>query len=267
MKITVFVQALVTLAATATESWTSVGEKNAGTLLKLNEVAKELQGKQITESLVAKLSQDMAAFYAPKMSCSVGDNGAVGSFSLSDVSLAECAAAFAKINGNLKVIGWEMENIAIDPYSGGKTLLTNQPTDIVGMTSSGVEVPGSTFHRLDSGFQYIFNDQGQIVHFHNERDSGIMETLMDRVASFSRGVEELPITNSWISVGERNAGLLLKVNDIAKELQGKQMIPIRMAKLSQDLASFYAPTISCSAGDKSSSMSFSLSHVPLSACT
>merc|ERR1711865_206893 len=245
----------------------SVGEKNVAAVLRLNDIAQTLKGKQITAARVASLAQQMASFYAPELSCSAGDKATSMSFSLTAVPFAQCAGAFAKLWGNMKINNWQLANVAIDPATGGKTILTYQPSDFVGVTNDGVEVPGTEFHKVDVSSKYTFNDQGLVTDLHTELDSGIMEALMTEVTNYGLGVEQMPAAQSWASVGEKNVASVSAIMNIVKELQGKQVTPGLMAKLSQDLASFYASKVSCSAGDRMSTLSWRLIDVSLAECT
>merc|ERR1711865_110134 len=244
----------------------SVGEKNVAAVLRMGDIGQTLKGKQITAARVASLAQQMASFYAPELSCSAGDKTTSMSFSLTAVPFAQCAGAFAKLWGNMKINNWQLANVAIDPATGGKTILTYQPSDFVGVTNDGVEVPGTEFHKVDVSSKYTFNDQGLVTDLHTELDSGIMEALMTKVTNYGLGVEQMPAAQSWASGGERNVASVSEFMNIVKQLQGKQVTPGSMAKLSQDLASFYAPKVSCSAGDRMSTLSFRLVDVPLAEC-
>jgi len=253
--------------ALAAGSWADVGAKKVAAVFRLNYIGKTMQGKQITAARVASLAQEMSSFYAPKLSCSAGDKATSMSFSLTAVPFAQCAGAFAKLWGNLKINNWQLENVAIDPASGGKTILTYQPSDFVGMTNDGVEVPGTELHKVDVSSKYTFNDQGLVTDMHTEIDSGLMEALKMKVTNYGLGVEQMPAVQSWASVGEKNVAAVSGLMDIVKELKGKQVTPGLMAKLSQDLASFYASKVSCSAGDRMSTLSFRLVDVSLAECT
>ena len=95
----------------------------------------------------------------------------------------ECAGAFAKLLGNVKVIGWELANVAIDPSRSGRTIRTYQPTDFVCATADGQEVPGTELHAVDFSWQYQFNEQGQIAVYHMEMDSRIIEGVLNKVSN------------------------------------------------------------------------------------
>jgi len=208
----------------------------------------------------------MASFYAPELSCSAGDKATSMSFSLTAVPFAQCAGAFAKLWGNMKINDWQLDNVAIDPATGGKTILTYQPSDFVGVTNDGVEVPGTEFHKVDVSSKYTFNDQGLVTDLHTELDSGIMEALMTKVTNYGLGVEQMPAAQSWANVGKKNVASVSALMNIVKGMEGTQVTPGSMAKLYQNMASFYAPKVSCSAGDRMSTLSFRLVDVPMAEC-
>jgi len=251
----------------ATQSWASVGEKNVASVSEIMNIVKELQGKQVTPGLMAKLSQDLASFYASKVSCSAGDRMSTLSWRLIDVSLAECTKAVATFFGNTKLLDWDMRSIAIDPSSGGAKILTYQPFDMVGTTTGGMDVPGTDLHGVDMSLVYVFNEMGKVASFHQVVDADIIEGVQNKVDAFGRGVLLADTPNNWAEVGTRNVATVQKLNDINKQmLRGKQLeLPV-LTKLLKESSSFYASQVSCSAGDVQSSVSFSLKEVPMMEC-
>jgi len=251
----------------ATQSWASVGEKNVASVSEIMNIVKELQGKQVTPGLMAKLSQDLASFYASKVSCSAGDRMSTLSWRLIDVSLAECTKAAATFFDNTKLLDWDMRSIAIDPSSGGAKILTYQPFDMVGTTTGGMDVPGTDLHGVDMSLVYVFNEMGKVASFHQVVDADIIEGVQNKVDAFGRGVLLADTPNNWAEVGTRNVATVQKLNDINKQmLRGKQLALPVLTKLLKESSSFYASQVSCSAGDVQSSVSFSLKEVPMMEC-
>jgi len=221
----------------------------------------------VTPSLMAKLSQDMASFYAPEVSCSAGDRLSTLSFRLVDVPFAECFKGFAALLGSTKILDWDMKSVAIDPASGGAKILTYQPFDLVGTTTGGMDVPGTALRGVDMSFVYVFNDMGQIASFHQEVDTGIIEGVQSKVAGYGREILQAVAPSNWAEVGLKNVASLLKVVDLQKHMaEGKQLSLPLLTKLFKETSSFYASQVSCSTGDKQTSFSFSLSDVPYMEC-
>merc|ERR1711865_908391 len=251
----------------AAQSWANVGEKNVASVSALMNIVKEMKGKQVTPGSMAKLSQDLASFYASKGSGSAGDRMSTPSFRLVDVPLAECSKTFATLFGNIKFLDWDMRSIAIDPSSGGAKILTYQPFDMVGTTTGGMDVPGTELHAVDMSVVYVFNEMGKVASFHEVVDADIIKGVQNKVDAFGRGVLLAGASHNWAEVGTRNIATLLKVNDIAKHMvKGKQLALPLLTKLLKESSSFYASQVSCSAGDEQSSVSFSLKEVPFMEC-
>lgn len=178
--------------------------------------------------------------------------------------------AFARMYANVKATNSKLQSVAIDPASGGRNIIVYQPMDCVGTTDAGVEVPGTELHGLDMSFFYIFNEMGEIVSFHQQVESSMIEGVRSRVRSYvvmsNLGVAQVPASGTWERVGMQNVARVLSLNRVEQEVRGRQLNPVLLAKLSKDVASFYAPEISCSAGDKASRFSFTLTNVPAAEC-
>jgi hypothetical protein len=165
--------------------WTRVGEKNIETLQRLNRMAKEVQGKQMTRSLMATMSEQMMAFYAPKMSCRFWKMSAMA-VDLDNVPVSTCFAALARFGSYTKNLYFVMENAAVDPASGGKTILSYSSVDSAGVTSSGEEVPGTTVHGIPFNYRFKFNDEGKIYFMQQEADSTVFVGMVERAMAYSQ---------------------------------------------------------------------------------
>jgi hypothetical protein len=257
MKIVCALVAIHSLSAFAQESWTDVGERNIATLRKLNEITMQLKGKQITPSLVAKLTQETLSFYAPTVSCSAG-RGSNVDIHLTDVPVTDCWGPVSKIWRNTRVIDFDMHMMAIDPTSGGKTILAHMPYQAVGVTNAGQDVPGTNIRGVINQ-RYGFNHEGLLTRSDQEFDSGIVENMQKKVMMYENSVK-------WVDVGQKNIATLLHLTSIGKEMMlSKQMTPALLAKLADEMASYYAPEVSCSQS-KGSSFAVHLTNVPVKAC-
>merc|ERR1719491_1717203 len=257
------------LVAASGATWDEVGEKNIASLRKINAVSHSFKGAQITEEFMKKASAQMMSYFAPKMSCRAAE------VHLINVSPAECFVAVGQRmsnNGNVKSLGWKQTNLAIDPVSGGKTILTYQPGDITGTSMSGENVPGTEVSGIIVNYLYEFNEEGLVKGFAMDFDSSILQGISQKVRAYnaaqaqgmhtdlSKGVinwtpwrHQLSLTDgsisqtlhSWKEVGERHLATVRHLDDISKQLEGKHITPDVIRKLSNDFAAFYAPKMTC----------------------
>jgi hypothetical protein len=86
----------------------------------------------------------------------------------------------------MKFMDFSVKKIAIDPQSAGKTILAYQPYQAVGVTNEGTEVPGTHVHGIMFS-SFDFNDEGKIMHYDTELDSGILEGMVAKVQSYEKG--------------------------------------------------------------------------------
>merc|ERR1711935_252266 len=146
------------------------------------------------------------------MTCISGKETAL-SIHLEAVSPGECFQSFAEMFGFCKVVDFVIKDLAIDPASGGKTVLTYNSVDFVGTTPTGDEVPDTSKKGVVMSFRYKFNDQGLVTHMEQEFDSALFETMSTKVMAFAK--MELASTgpvmeesSTWVVVGQRNLATL-----------------------------------------------------------
>jgi hypothetical protein len=124
--------------------------------------------------------------------------------------------------------------MAIDPTSGGKTILAHMPYQAIGATNAGQDVPGTNIRGVINQ-RYGFNDDGLITRTDQEFDSGILEDMQKKVMMYENSAK-------WADVGQKNIATLLHLTSIGKEMMlSKQMTPALMSKLADEMASYYAP--------------------------
>merc|ERR1719272_1117751 len=104
---------------------------------------------------------------------------------LTNVPPRTCLMAKSKVFANTKYIDMELKKIAIDPESDGKTILATMPYKMVGTTDAGQDVPGSYVDGMQS-FRFDFNDEGKIMYYETEFDSGIVEGMMAKVQRYEK---------------------------------------------------------------------------------
>merc|ERR1719162_622515 len=104
----------------------------------------------------------MESNYAPTMTCIAGKKTRL-SIHLEAVSPGECFQSFAQLFGFCKVVDFVIKDLAIDPASGGKTVLGYNAVDFVGTLPTGDEVPDTRQNGVVMNFRYKFNEQGLIT--------------------------------------------------------------------------------------------------------
>merc|ERR1719162_55560 len=170
------------VVAGSDSTWDEVGEKNIASLRKMNAVSQSFKGAQITEEFMKKASDQMMSYFAPKISCRAAE------VHLINVSPAECFVAVGQRmsnNGNVRSLGWKQTNLAIDPASGGKIILTYQPGDITGTSMSGESVPGTEVSDMIVNYLYEFNDKGLVKGFAMDFDSSILQGISQKVRTYN----------------------------------------------------------------------------------
>jgi len=165
--------------------WKGVGVKNIETIQRINNMAKEIQGKQLSKSLFAKMSEEMMAFYAPKISCRFWKKSAMA-VNLDNVPVASCFTALGRFGSYIKNLDFVVENVAVDPASGGKAILTYNTADSTAVTPSGEDVPGAIVHGMPFNYRYKFNDEGKIYFMEQNADSTVMLGMVDRAMAYSQ---------------------------------------------------------------------------------
>jgi len=242
-------QASRTVLTGSFASWAEVGLRNIETIQTLNRLSDMLKGNQITPALMKSMSDQMESHYAPTMTC-ISGKGTKLSIHLEAVSPGECFQSFAQMFGFCKVVDFVIKDLAIDPMSGGKTVLGYNAVDFVGTMRTGEEVPDTMKKGVVMNFRYKFNDHGLISHMEQEFDSALFEMMSTRVTSFAKGelvstglvVEE---SRDWVEAGQRNLASLEKMDRLDQAVKGKQITPTMMAKLSNDQMALYAPRMTC----------------------
>merc|ERR1719491_1828158 len=123
----------------------------------------------------------------------------------------------------------DIVSLAIDPTSGGKTILTEWHNLVEGSTATGAIVPHSRIPYHDM-VRFDFDDAGLIVGFTCIGDDGVLDTIRHKV-------RELP--------GKRNAATAMKFGAAFQKLNGAKITPEVMAGISQELVSMTVPKMAC----------------------
>jgi len=257
---TLFAVLVIPSAAT----WAEVGEKNIATLRQMNELSQSMKGSQVTPQLMQEMSEKMMAFFQPEMSC---HGPAVH---LEKASPTACFLAVGQRmsnSGNLKIVNWVQTNLAIDPASGGKTILTYQPGAVVGTSMDQKEVPGTKVDDVVMNYLYEFNDAGLIQAFTIDFDTSILQGIANQVQVYNAAMAKSQLLSldayssswrtavsksqsltekaNWQEVGQRNMATVQKLDAISKQLIGKHITPAALGKLAASSEAFYAPAMTC----------------------
>merc|ERR1712129_492178 len=110
------------------------------------------------------------------MSCILAKQSGLGAH-MTDVTPGECFQAIGEMWRNVQVVDFANKNKAIDPNSGGMTLLSRMHANVFGATQDGLIVPGTTVDGMILNQRVMFNEDGLIHQFEQEFDSGILRKM------------------------------------------------------------------------------------------
>jgi len=227
---TTAVVCFVLLAVGAVGQTDSATQRNIAVVRKWEEVMQKMNELEFGDTeQIASISKELASKTLAKMTtCAFAPGTKVG-LNLKDVSMDECFAALASKWAGIRQVQTEIISLAVDPNSGGKTILTEWQNLAEGITATGEVVPHSRISYPDM-VRFDFDDAGLITGMTVVGDDGTWDTIQ-RMGS------QLP--------GERNAKTAMVFGKAFQKLNGDTVSPELWAGVSKDLMSLSAPRITC----------------------
>merc|ERR1740130_1569352 len=157
-------------------SWKEVGQRNMATVQRLDSISKQLIGQHLTSAAMAKLSESSQALYASHVTCVIARGSSMREH-LMHVSPRECLQTIGKAWSNTRLVDFADQNLAIDPNTGGATILTRMKANFVGVSQAGQEVAGTNQNGMVLNFRYKFNHDGLVSHLEQNFDTGMVRNV------------------------------------------------------------------------------------------